>query len=189
MCWTLSDQGSFFMARTHRPNRCASDHVGRKGGRQHIMLGSGCFAKGIGTVLHELLHALGLDHEHQRPDRDAFIDVHHQNILPSKRESVALDKFEEVHHFNTCVFYSQHSSSSSIRSARTVGQRMGQLHLRLQLSHALFVGLVYAPARSPAVVLAQNESRQYRRGRPAAQAQRGRRATPQSTLSVCNGVV
>ena len=33
-----------------------------------------------GVILHELLHLLGLSHEHQRPDRDTFITIHWQNI-------------------------------------------------------------------------------------------------------------
>ena len=31
---------------------------------------------------HQIGHALGLKHEHQRPDRDRFIDVHTENVIP-----------------------------------------------------------------------------------------------------------
>ena len=34
------------------------------------------------TVLHEFLHAFGVFHTHQRPDRDDFITVHWDNIKP-----------------------------------------------------------------------------------------------------------
>lgn len=38
-----------------------------------------------GTLLHELGHCLGLRHEHQRPDRDNFIDINWSNIRFFKR--------------------------------------------------------------------------------------------------------
>ena len=33
-------------------------------------------------ILHELGHCLGLLHEHQRPDRDTYINIHYDNIIP-----------------------------------------------------------------------------------------------------------
>ncbi|CAG0921109.1 unnamed protein product, partial [Notodromas monacha] len=41
---------------------------------------SGCWLKG--TVIHEILHAVGFLHEHQRFDRDDFITVYDPNIDP-----------------------------------------------------------------------------------------------------------
>ena len=38
------------------------------------------------TVLHEFLHAFGVFHTHQRPDRDDFIKVHWDNIYPNKQK-------------------------------------------------------------------------------------------------------
>lgn len=45
-----------------------------------------------GTILHELLHGLGFRHEHQRPDRDKFISINSENILPE-----FVDQFEIIH--------------------------------------------------------------------------------------------
>ena len=63
---------------------CLSN-VGRQGpGRtiiylQHIPNGRSCMDKY--RVIHEILHGLGLHHEHNRPDRDRFIKIHMDNLL------------------------------------------------------------------------------------------------------------
>jgi hypothetical protein len=32
------------------------------------------------TSLHELLHALGTIHEHERPDRERYVQVYYENV-------------------------------------------------------------------------------------------------------------
>lgn len=59
------------------PGDCRSN-IGRIGGLQHVWLGPDCVQ--VGTVAHELLHTLGLHHEHSRCDREAFIHINENNI-------------------------------------------------------------------------------------------------------------
>ncbi len=59
---------------------CAS-WVGRQGGQQEVWVGPDCPA---GSVMHEIGHVLGLEHEHTRPDRDQYIDIHWENIVQGK---------------------------------------------------------------------------------------------------------
>ncbi len=69
--------------------RCYS-YVGRIDGRQSLSIGDSCEYKGI--IVHELLHALGRWHEHNRPDRDQYIQIHSENIRNGK-------VFSEIVHF------------------------------------------------------------------------------------------
>ncbi|VDO64748.1 unnamed protein product [Haemonchus placei] len=53
-------------------------YVGKVGGTQVISLAVDCIADYI--IWHEVMHAIGFEHEHQRPDRDQFIKVEYSNV-------------------------------------------------------------------------------------------------------------
>ena len=59
-------------------NNCYS-YLGKIGGIQPIMLSTRC---GVTEILHEILHALGFIHEQSRSDRDEYIDIIWDNIIP-----------------------------------------------------------------------------------------------------------
>ncbi|XP_067938355.1 meprin A subunit beta-like [Watersipora subatra] len=68
------------------PGDSCETYVGKKGGEQVLELDNSC-ASSVGDVLHELLHTLAFYHEHQRPDRNSYIDVYINNVLQSKKEN------------------------------------------------------------------------------------------------------
>lgn len=58
--------------------------VGRIGGRQEVNLQSpGCLTK-KGTVIHELMHAMGFLHEQNRSERDHHVTINWSNIQRGK---------------------------------------------------------------------------------------------------------
>ncbi|GIY87825.1 zinc metalloproteinase nas-6 [Caerostris extrusa] len=54
-----------------------------------ISLGMGC--EEFGTILHELMHALGFEHEHNRPDRGKYLIINWRNIQTDDK-----DQFKKV---------------------------------------------------------------------------------------------
>lgn len=80
--------------------------LGRQGGMQSISIQHGCNQQSFWEVFaHEILHALGIQHEMARYDRDDYIDIYWDNIIPSK--AFAFQKYidsgmpgDEVSRFN-----------------------------------------------------------------------------------------
>jgi hypothetical protein len=87
-----------------------SSFVGRIGGAQNVNLTT---VPPTFVIVHELLHVLGLWHEHQRPDRDQFIEVIEPRIIPEFAFNFAIVPdshafgpfdFDSVMHYGQCAF-------------------------------------------------------------------------------------
>ncbi|XP_075990889.1 uncharacterized protein LOC142986323 [Anticarsia gemmatalis] len=55
---------------------------GQGSGRQVLNLATGCFRKGFGTTIHEMLHTLGFYHMQSNYNRDDYVIIVWENIRP-----------------------------------------------------------------------------------------------------------
>ncbi|CAK9085594.1 Hatching enzyme 1.2 (Choriolysin H homolog 1) (High choriolytic enzyme 1 homolog) (zHCE-1) [Durusdinium trenchii] len=76
--------------------------IGRKGGKQPINLETpGCVSTRV--VQHEMIHALGAWHEQSRPDRDSFVSILWDNIIPGKEHN--FDKRSQINSLGVSYDY------------------------------------------------------------------------------------
>lgn len=54
------------------------------------------FSVPMGTVAHEILHAIGLYHEHTRPDRDNVVTVHYDRLQSSMTAAAKKANFDKI---------------------------------------------------------------------------------------------
>ncbi|XP_068433647.1 zinc metalloproteinase nas-14-like [Clinocottus analis] len=107
---------------------CAS-YVGCRGGAQSVFFNSACT---VGNLCHEIIHALGLHHEHTRKDRDKHVTVQWDSILPGKKSNFKVKSgntqnlpydVESIMHYGA-NFFSNDGSPTLV--AKQSGQNMGQ---------------------------------------------------------------
>ncbi|XP_075325731.1 high choriolytic enzyme 1-like [Odontesthes bonariensis] len=84
-------------------------YLGRQGGPQDVSLRSnGCLYRS--TVQHEVLHALGFHHEQVRSDRDQYVQILTQNILPGTERNFVKANTNNLgtpYDFNSVMHYSR----------------------------------------------------------------------------------
>jgi len=91
--------------------------IGRQGGKQRISVGEGCEYKG--TVMHEMMHALGFFHEQSRTDRDDYIMVLWWNIEPGFEKNFdsygpeRVDSADEPYDFDSLMHYDNRAFSKN----------------------------------------------------------------------------
>ncbi len=131
---------------------CAS-YLGRIGGQQPIYTGSAC---STGNVIHEIGHALGLYHEHTRPDRDDHIQLNWGNInssysynfdmVTSNVTTTSAYDLGSVMHYGEYFFTTngQKTLESIYPTTLVIGQRSGLSDLDIAGINALYASEVDA---------------------------------------------
>jgi Astacin (Peptidase family M12A) len=77
----------------------------------------------IGTLAHEIGHALGAQHEHQRSDRDTYVNVDEKNVIEDYRGNftkISSTKNVSGYDFLSIMHYAMYVPSFSIESSRPV---------------------------------------------------------------------
>lgn len=114
------------------PGDGCSSYVGMVGGPQPLTLSEDCK---VGNVIHEIGHALGLQHEQARVDRAEYVVVFSQNILPGREGNFEPDPttYEEVgpYCYDSIMHYSAYAFSRDPANLVTIetvppGQPIGQ---------------------------------------------------------------
>ncbi|CAD6192913.1 unnamed protein product [Caenorhabditis auriculariae] len=108
-------------------------YVGKIGGRQTMSLAVDCIADYI--IWHEMMHALGFEHEHQRPDRDSFIRVEYHNVQPGQlvnfnKLAASQVDFPDTYDYQSIMHYDSHAfgmidTSRRIRLATMIPTKSG----------------------------------------------------------------
>jgi hypothetical protein len=114
--WTAA-ANVVFQPRTNEPNYVRfvsgsvnTSYVGMIGGQQAITIVSWDYPF---IVCHEICHALGFYHEHQRPDRDTYVTINWPNIqsgyafafsLLAGASTYTTYDFDSVMHYSQCAF-------------------------------------------------------------------------------------
>ena len=130
-----------------------SSYVGKQGGRQRMKIARRC---GVGSIMHEFMHAMGFYHEHCRPDRDNYISINWSNISSSwKHNYRKVNATTSVQYgpydFRSIMHYSDGSDFDCLIPSNCdyTGNRKA-----LSSGDILGINTLYKPLNKPAPVVA-----------------------------------
>jgi hypothetical protein len=107
-------------------------------GPQPINLADGCWRSGI--IVHEIGHAFGLVHEHQRADRDTYVTIHLENVQDdavSNFTRIVTSRLWTDYDFGSIMHYGKYAFTKTdgvetitpkpeyVSAASNMGQRTG----------------------------------------------------------------
>lgn len=107
-------------------------YVGRQGGKQVVSLPLSCI--GLGTFVHELLHAIGFHHEQSRTDRDDHVNIIWQNVQPGKESQFKVydmnmvSAFGVPYDYGSVMHYSRYAYSKSSK-LETIVPKVGNVEI------------------------------------------------------------
>ncbi|CAB4063817.1 unnamed protein product [Lepeophtheirus salmonis] len=86
----------------------------------------------FGIIVHELLHALGFDHEHNRYDRDEYIRIHWQNLMRANcYNGYSFETYGYAYDYGSIMHYGRTSNGyhgqTTITPINDENQELGQL--------------------------------------------------------------
>ena len=118
-----------------------SSSVGMAGGEQFVQFGPDAWNRG--TVCHEVGHAIGLYHEQQRDDRDTYVVILTQNIIPGQEPNFAKlpggSVAQGAYDFYSVMHYARNALSRDPQNLNTIEPQpaysqflniMGQVYYR-----------------------------------------------------------
>jgi len=125
-------------------NSCAS-YVGMQGGEQPILVSDAC---SMGSIVHEIGHAIGLFHEHTRPDRENFAQVDWDQIVSGKEINfdvldAGVENFGEydygsIMHYGEYFFSATGEPTIIVPDGITIGQRRALSDLDIQSVNKMY---------------------------------------------------
>lgn len=136
----------------------AYSSIGRVGGRQYINLCANVQNRATSGV-HEIMHALGIAHEHTRADRDNYITVNFQNIKQEKQHN--FQKYTEQNYygfdygefdFYSIMLYGSYNNFAIDESVPTMTTKSGNAfwsNYSLSLGDIKALQVIYGNANTP----------------------------------------
>lgn len=142
-----SADSDYVLVKKTSSGACGSSYLGRYGGAQTLKVR--CWRRR--TVQHELMHALGISHEHNRFDRDKFITLLPENMKQSVKKSfrrvalIAVDEQLDFYDFKSVMHYDSLAGSKNGKAVfyiTSLGPNSGLIPLAREMSYGDHLGLV-----------------------------------------------